>query len=93
MRAVPIEELGGNGKVCDFAKLRTSYQFSQKVLNNTGVQMQDPIVCFVWVEALRSSQKNFSHVGMFSWLEPVVSNEDKDEVSCSRTQYGAAGEI
>ena len=49
-------------------------------------------VClFVWVEALIPSLQFFSHVGMFSWVEPVLSNED--EVSCSRTQHRAPGEI
>ena len=33
--------------------------------------------CFVWVVALRPSQQFFSHVGMFSWIEPVLSNEDE----------------
>ena len=46
---------------------------------------------FVSVEALSPSQQFFSHVGTFSWVEPVLSNED--EVSCSRTQHGAPGEI
>ena len=36
---------------------------------------------FVWVEALRPSQQFFSHVGTFTWVEPVLSNED--EVSCT----------
>ena len=44
---------------------------------------------FVWVEALRPSQQSFSHVGTFSWIEPVLSNE----VSCSKTQHRAPGEI
>ena len=47
--------------------------------------------CFVWVEALHSSQQFFSHVKTFSWVEPVLCN--KDEVSCSRTQYRDPGEI
>ena len=42
-------------------------------------------VFFVWVDALHPSQQFFSHVGMFSWVEPVLSNED--EVSCSRTEH------
>ena len=46
---------------------------------------------FVWFKALRPSQPFFSHVGTFSWVEPVLSNED--EVSCSRTQHLAPGEI
>ena len=41
--------------------------------------------------ALRPSQQFFSHVRMFSWVEPVLSNED--EVSCSRTQHHVPGEI
>ena len=41
--------------------------------------------------ALRPSQQFFSHVGTFSWVEPVLCNED--EVSCSRTQQRAPGEI
>ena len=46
---------------------------------------------FVWVEALRPSQQFFSHVGTFSWVAPILSNED--EVSCSRTQHRTLGEI
>ena len=42
------------------------------------------------VEALHPSQQLFSHVGTFSWVEPVLSNED--EVSCSCTQHCAPGE-
>ena len=45
----------------------------------------------VWIEAFHPSQQFFSHVGMFSWVEPVLSNGD--EVSCSRTQHLASGEI
>ena len=49
-------------------------------------------VClFVWVKDLCPSQQFFSHIGTFSWIEPVLSNED--EVSCSRTQYYTTGEI
>ena len=48
------------------------------------------IILFAWVEALRPSQ-NFSVVGTFFWVEPVLSNED--EVFCSRTQHRAPGEI
>ena len=45
-------------------------------------------VClFVLVEALCTSQQSFSHVGTFSWIEPVLSYED--EVSCSMTQHPA----
>ena len=39
----------------------------------------------------RGSQQFFSHVGTFSWVEPVLSNED--ESVCSRTQQRACGEI
>ena len=46
---------------------------------------------FVWVAALGPSQQFVTHVGMFSWVEPVLSNED--EVSSSRTQHPASGEI
>ena len=49
------------------------------------------VFLFVWVEDLLPSQQFFSHVAMFSWVEPVLSN--KDEVSCSRTQHCAPGEI
>ena len=50
------------------------------------------ICCFFFlVEALHISQHFFSHVGTFSWVEPVLSNED--EVSCSMTQHRAPGEI
>ena len=45
---------------------------------------------FVWVEALRPSQL-FSHVETFSWVEPVLRNED--EVSCSWTPHRAPNEI
>ena len=45
---------------------------------------------FLWVEALPPSQQFFSHVGTFSWVRPVLSNED--EVSFSRTQHRAPGE-
>ena len=31
---------------------------------------------FVCVKALRPSQQCFSHVGTFSWVEQVLSNED-----------------
>ena len=37
----------------------------------------------VWVDALDASQLFFSHDGTFSWVEPVLSREDK--VPCSRT--------
>ena len=43
------------------------------------------ILFFVWVEALSPCQQFFSHVGTFSWVESVLSNED--EVSCSRTPH------
>ena len=39
-------------------------------------------IFLVWVETLHPSQQFFSHVGTFSWVEPVLSNE----VSCSRTK-------
>ena len=32
---------------------------------------------FVWLEALRPSQQFFSRVGTFSWVEPVLSDEDE----------------
>ena len=31
-------------------------------------------ILFVWVEALHPSQQFFSHVGMFTWIKPVLSN-------------------
>ena len=37
------------------------------------------------------SQSTIFHVSTFSWVEPVLSNED--EVSCSRTQHHTPGEI
>ena len=49
------------------------------------------VFSFVWFEALHSSKQFFSHVGTFSCVEPVLSNEV--EVSCSRTQLCAPGEI
>ena len=45
-------------------------------------------VLFVWVEVLRHSQLFFSHVGTFSWVEPVLSNEDI--VSCSGQGHNTA---
>ena len=48
-------------------------------------------ILFALVEALRPGQHFFSHVGMFSWVKPVLSNEN--EKSCSRTQHRAPGEI
>ena len=50
------------------------------------------ISLFVWVEALHPS-KHFSVMsGRFLWLnQNYISNED--EVSCSRTQHSATGEI
>ena len=33
----------------------------------------------------------FSHVGTFSWVEPVLSRKIK--LSCSRTQHSASGEV
>ena len=42
-------------------------------------------------EALRPSQQFFSRFGTFSWVEPILSNEDK--ASCSRTQHRTSGEI
>ena len=56
-----------------------------------AVELSIELVLFVWVEALRPSQQFFSHVRTISWVEPVLSNED--EVSCSRTQHRAPGEI
>ena len=49
------------------------------------------ICLFVLFVAFRLSQHFFSHVGSFSWVEPVLSNEN--DVSCSRTQHRAPGEI
>ena len=42
----------------------------------------------VWVYALLPCQKFFSHVWMFSWVEPVLSNDDK--VSCIKTRHNTA---
>ena len=53
--------------------------------------MENYHVLFVWVEVLRPSQLFFSNVGTFSWVEPVLSNED--EVSCSRTHHRTTGGI
>ena len=49
------------------------------------------VFLFVWVEDLLPSQQFFSHVATFSLVEPVLRN--KDEVSCSRKQHCAPGEI
>ena len=46
---------------------------------------------FVSVETVCPSQHFFSHVGTFSWVESVLSNED--EVSCSGTQHCILDEI
>ena len=46
---------------------------------------------FVLVDTVCPSQYFFSHVGMFSWVESVLSN--KDEVSCSGTQHFILDEI
>ena len=35
------------------------------------------LLLFVCDDVLRPSQQSFSHVGAFSWVEPVLSNEDK----------------
>ena len=56
-----------------------------------GILLGSIVFMFVWVEDLLPSQQFFSHVATFSWVEPVLSN--KDEVSCSRTQHCAPGEI
>ena len=45
----------------------TSEDFS---ISGKSRQMNDCL--FVWVEALRQSQQFFSHVGTFSWIEPVL---------------------
>ena len=45
----------------------------------------------VWVEALRPSQQFYSNLGIISWVELVISN--KDDVSCSRKQHYAPGEV
>ena len=37
----------------------------------------------VWVEALCPNQQFFSHVGKFSWVEPVLSNEDEVSQHCT----------
>ena len=57
----------------------------------TRYSLISPLFLFVEVEALRPSQQFFSHVGTFSLVYPVLSNED--DVSCSRTQHRAAGEM
>ena len=53
------------------------------------VNLYKPHCC--WVKALRPSQQFCSHVGTFSRVEPVLSNEYK--VSFLRTQRRAPGEI
>ena len=46
---------------------------------------------FVQIDALHLSQYFFSDVVMFSWVEPVLSYEDKE--SCSRVQHHINGGI
>ena len=72
--------------------------YGQQLLTTTTTWRQMPLDAytistsfFVWVEGLSPSQQFFRHVGTFSWVEPILSNED--EVSCSRTQHRAPGEI
>ena len=50
--------------------------------NNGGNSDMVPVCAnvlklLVRVKAFRPSQQFFSHVGTFSWGEPVLSNEDK----------------
>ena len=66
-------------------------QFRQPVLAIVAEEMRKQNVLCVWVAAVRPSQQFFSHVGTFSLVEPVLSNED--EVSCSRSRHCAPGEI
>ena len=43
------------------------------------------IVCLVLVDNLRPTQQLFRYFGTFSWVEPLLSSEDK--VSCSRNEH------
>ena len=74
----------------DIENLKIHFQFlklERKKLSHYGR-------IFVGVQALRPSQHGqqfSSHVGMFSWVEAVLNNED--EASCSKTQHRVPGEI
>ena len=70
---------------------RMSKESQQRQELTSRLSMIQRVFDFVWVDALHPSQQFFSHFGMFSWVEPVLSNEN--EVSCSRTQHHAPGEI
>ena len=52
-----------------------AFRFYYNILftNVFSYQYLFEVAYFVWVEALRPSQKIFSHVGMFSWVGPVLS--------------------
>ena len=69
-----------------------THQCIYKIDNANHLKKQLHCFClFVRVEALRPSQQFFKHVGMFSLVEPILSNSE--EVSCSRTQHHAPSEI
>ena len=50
--------------------IRKRSLFSEHFFSYLAQQMVRNV--FIWVEALRPSQQFFSHVGMFSWVEPVL---------------------
>ena len=65
------------------------YMYDDFCLSKMDIDYSEDFL--VWVEALRPNQQFFSHVGKFSWVEPVLGNED--EVFCLRTQHCTPGEI
>ena len=58
-----------------------------------GLYFSQETDLFVSIDALCPSQQFFSHIGKFSWVEIVLHVSNEDEVSCSRTQHCAPGEI
>ena len=81
----------GGDIINEFAENINKYSASFNFRKKSFQIMIEIDFFLVRVEALRPSQQFFSHVGTFSWVEPVLSNED--EVSCSRTQHRAPCEI
>ena len=48
----------------------------------------EKVALFVWVDAILPSQQFFSRVETLSWVESILSCEDK--MSCSKTQHNAS---
>ena len=84
-----FEHVPNNCDMCD----KSTGDFKESVFSLINSFTTKPMKwhVLVWVEALCPSQQLFSHVMTFSWVEPVLSNDN--EVSCSRTQHRAPGEI